>query len=330
MTPDYSRWYSSRHPYNRFGRELARKEDLLAFRKAAGKALNRDHNTCWRAHLGGLKPHPETSVDFSGDTVRFGLPGQLAPEQSSLLVKALEDLRFWRKGPFEYFGTRVDAEWQSNIKWQRVCDLIGPDLRGKTVCDIGCNNLYYMYRMLEADPQLVIGIEPMEKYFFHHYLNSLYYVDPRLHFELMGIDDLDFFEGFFDVVFCMGILYHRRNPLLSLERMAAGMKKGALLVMETAGIPGDGPYCLFPHGRYMKAPGWWFLPTREALRNMLGRTGFSDVEFHGVFDSSIEEQRVTQWTTNESLAEFLDPEDPSKTVEGYPAAQRMYLSARKR
>ena len=153
------------------------------------------------------------------------------------MLKALEDLRFWRKGPFDFFGTRIDAEWQSNIKWQRILDLVNPDLRNRRVCDIGCNNLYYMYRMLEAEPELVIGIEPMEKYFFHHYMNSLYYSDPRLHFELMGIDDLDLFEDFFDVVFCMGILYHRRHPLLSLERMGASMKKGALLVMETAGIP---------------------------------------------------------------------------------------------
>jgi tRNA (mo5U34)-methyltransferase len=33
--------------------------------------------------------------------------------------------------------------------------------------------------------------------------------------------------------------------------------------------------------------------------------------------------------TSESLAEFLDPNDPGKTIEGYPAPLRAVLVARK-
>jgi len=45
--------------------------------------------------------------------------------------------------------------------------------------------------------------------------------------------------------------------------------------------------------------------------------------------TSTDEQRRTSWMTSESLAEFLDPQDASKTVEGYPAPLRAVLVATK-
>ncbi|VEC80284.1 tRNA (mo5U34)-methyltransferase [Raoultella ornithinolytica] len=36
--------------------------------------------------------------------------------------------------------------------------------------------------------------------------------------------------------------------------------------------------------------------------------------------TTTEEQRRTEWMITESLADFLDPEDNSKTLEGYPGA----------
>lgn len=44
--------------------------------------------------------------------------------------------------------------------------------------------------------------------------------------------------------------------------------------------------------------------------------------------TTTEEQRRTEWMITESLADFLDPNDHSKTVEGYPAL-RAVLIARK-
>jgi tRNA (mo5U34)-methyltransferase len=45
--------------------------------------------------------------------------------------------------------------------------------------------------------------------------------------------------------------------------------------------------------------------------------------------TTTEEQRRTEWMITESLADFLDPNDHSKTVEGYPAPLRAVLIARK-
>ena len=43
--------------------------------------------------------------------------------------------------------------------------------------------------------------------------------------------------------------------------------------------------------------------------------------------TSIEEQRSTDWMRFHSLPEFLDPEDPTKTIEGYPAPKRAIITA---
>ena len=168
----------------------------------------------------------------------------------------------------------------------------------------------------------------MERYYFYHYLNRKFLQDPRIHFELFGVDDLPVYGRFFDTVFFMGVLYHRRNPLLSLENIAASIRPGGQLIIESAGIPGDDEICLFPGKRYMRAPGWWFLPTPAALENMLLRTGFEDVKICGVFPMTHEEQRKTEWVDTQSLESFLDEKDSSKTVEGYPAPVRIYATAR--
>ncbi|MDF7671568.1 DUF1698 domain-containing protein [Orbaceae bacterium ESL0721] len=42
-----------------------------------------------------------------------------------------------------------------------------------------------------------------------------------------------------------------------------------------------------------------------------------------------DEQRTTAWSSEQSLADFLNPDDPTKTVEGYPAPLRALFTARK-
>ena len=45
--------------------------------------------------------------------------------------------------------------------------------------------------------------------------------------------------------------------------------------------------------------------------------------------TTTDEQRSTDWMRFQSLTDFLDPEDPSRTIEGYPGPKRATLIARK-
>lgn len=326
----FSEQYLASWPYAKHDLGAEASEAVAALRRERSRLLDREYNRRWWRNAVRLDQRSSSRMSITNDTVRFGRREELSEGEFRVLEAALKDLKSWRKGPFEYAGIEVDAEWRSNLKWRRVMELLNPEMRGRRIADVGCNNLYYLYRMLEHDPALVVGGEPVDRYYFYHYLNSKFYRDERVQFELFGIDDMSLYGPFFDLVFCMGVLYHRRHPLLALENLAAGMRPGAVLILESAGIDDAEEICLFPGKRYMKAPGWWFLPSPAALKNMLLRSGFEKVEIAGLFPADIEEQRKTEWVDTQSLSHFLDPEDPAKTVEGYRAPVRIYARAVKR
>lgn len=294
-------------------------------RKQLEEVLSRESVRRYWQHLVKLPAIKTKHFSAESETVEIGKSEELSEEDRKNLEKTLADLKPWRKGPFNYFGIPLDGEWRSDLKWSRVMELTSLDLHGKIVADVGCNNTYYMCRMLAEKPELILGMDPVERYFFHFLLNQRFLQSPLLGFELMGAEDLPLFLEVFDVVFFMGILYHRRHPLHALQAVAASLRRGGVIIVETAGIPGEDPVCLFPEDRYMKTPGYWFLPSRKAAENMLKRTGFTSVETLGVFPLTEEEQRKTEWVGTESLEDFIDPGDPEKTVEGYPRQVRIYL-----
>lgn len=73
----------------------------------------------------------------------------------------------------------------------------------------------------------------------------------------------------------------------------------------------------------------YFFPSAKALKVWLELVGFEDVHIVDENVTSVDEQRTTDWMTHNSLPDYLDPNDPSKTVEGYPAPRRAVLVARK-
>jgi tRNA (mo5U34)-methyltransferase len=70
----------------------------------------------------------------------------------------------WRKGPLNIFDIEIDAEWRADFKWKRLLPHI-KSLRGKHILDIGSNNGYYMFRMSEENPAMVMGVEPYINYY---------------------------------------------------------------------------------------------------------------------------------------------------------------------
>ena len=209
---------------------------LDSLRENLVEKLEKPSVKVWEDQVEAIVQRKGDEVDFSSSAVRFGREGDLSDSEQESLMGTLKSLMPWRKGPFDYYGVEVDAEWRSNLKWDRIVSWL-PDLKNKKICDVGCNNEYYMYRMLPQDPWFVLGIDPMVRYYYHHRLNRKFHWDPRLNFDLLGVDDLTLFPKFFDVIFFMGIIYHRKNPLQTLETLARAMKPGGTLILESSGIP---------------------------------------------------------------------------------------------
>lgn len=321
--------YYRNHWVRDFRTDLPRFHEIESLRKSLSVKLDLPSVHKFIEPINSIKEDLGHPVDFSGDTVRFGVSAE-SINSSETLYNALSALIPWRKGPFEYFGEYIDTEWKSNKKWDRIVDRI-PNIEGKRICDIGCNNGYYMYRLLsKGEPELLWGLDPMIRYYFYFQFHQKFYRHPSIQYDIFGVEHMDLFPDFFDIVLFMGVIYHRRNPVETLQKIACSIKSGGTLILESSGIPGDQPYCLFPEERYLKAPGYWFLPTASALINMLKRTGFKDIELFDQHKLEFLEQRQTPWAPFQSLEHFLDPEDSSLTVEGYPAPERIYISAKKK
>lgn len=304
-------------------------EALVHERSKRAPELDREHYRPLKNAIEALPANGAGWADYTGDVVSIGKKNELSKAAHQQLVSGLKAFIPWRKGPFDYYGHYIDSEWQSNLKWDRVKEYAGL-LENKVVADIGCSNMYYMYRMLEYNPRLVVGFEPVARYYFNYRFNQKLTQRDDLAFEYMGVEQLPLFKKKFDVVFLMGILYHRRSPVDCLDAVNAALKQKGVLILESAGIPGSDEICLFPAGRYMKAPGFWFLPTVSALENMLARTGFHNIRTFYNEPQAMREQRKTPWIRALSFEDFIDPDDPSKTVEGYPAPARICTYAEKK
>ena len=59
----------------------------------------------------------------------------------------------------------------------------------------------------------------------------------------------------------------------------------------------------------------------------LNKVGFRKARVVDENTTSLEEQRSTDWMRFHSLANFLDPADRSRTIEGYPAPRRAIVVA---
>jgi len=252
-----------------------------------------------------------------GDTVT--VTGDLNQEKIYETAKLLMP---WRKGPFQIGDTFIDSEWKSYVKY----NLLRPhfNLKGKRVADIGCNNGYYMFRMLEDSPALLVGFDPSPLYktqfdFIDHFVKS------GIVYELLGVEHLEFYEEKFDTIFCLGVLYHRSDPVAMLKSLYKGLDVKGEVILDTFYIDGEEEMALCPESSYSKIPNIYFVPTIKALKNWCSRAGFSAFELLETNVTDENEQRKTEWIEGQSLEDFLDKNDKSKTVEGYPAPQRVYV-----
>jgi tRNA (mo5U34)-methyltransferase len=281
----------------------------------------------WSATLKALQRFRTSSIDFDSPAIRIGRPEEIEDVQRDQLQQELLRLHPWRKGPFDIYGVYIDSEWRSDLKWQRLQQRIAP-LSGRKVLDVGCGNGYYMLRMLGADAGWVLGIDPTILFNIQYRaLTQLSDIPINARMLPIGIDELPDNLGYFDSVFSMGVLYHRRSPIDHLLKLFSLLRPGGELVLETLVIRGDDRAVLLPESRYAKMRNVWFIPSTDVLMNWLQRCGFIDMKLLDESRTTEKEQRATGWMKFESLHDFLDANDRDLTVEGYPSPTRAIISA---
>lgn len=270
-------------------------------------------------------PTPEASDFDLKHGVRVGQATDTDEHTRKQITGLLKQFMPWRKGPFELFGIHLDTEWRSDWKWDRVVPHISP-LKGRTVLDVGCGSGYHMWRMLGEDAKLVVGADPSQLFLIQFQAIKHFLRDERIHLLPIGVEQLPQLRAF-DTVFSMGVLYHRRSPIDFLYQLKDQLRPGGELILETLVVEGDEHTVLMAGDRYAQMRNVWYLPSTEALTVWMTRVGFKNIKVVDVNYTSLDEQRATEWMTNQSLVDFLDSSDPTKTVEGYPAPLRAVITA---
>lgn len=282
----------------------------------------------WVEALENLPDIKASVVNYNKGAVKIGAVKDGDAETIALVKDVLMEFHPWRKGPFKVFGIKVDTEWRSDMKWERLAGKI--ELKDKLVLDVGCGNGYYCYRMLGAGAKLVVGVDPMLLYVMQFLALNKYAGEDRCAVLPLGVDDVPCDVGCFGTVFSMGILYHRREPVEHLKQLFGFIKSGGEAVIETLVLEGEGEELLVPEGRYAKMRNVWNIATVSLIKKWIIEAGFGSVEVLGVCKTTFEEQRKTEWMKFESLEDFMNKKTDSLTVEGYPGPVRgMFLAQKK-
>jgi len=281
----------------------------------------------WQDAIKGLPVITVSDIDLTHQ-VKLSTSDNLTPETIEQIKQELKQLHPWRKGPFDFFSILIDTEWRSDWKWDRLKEHLQP-LEGRTILDVGCGNGYHCWRMAGLGAELVIGIDPTAVFVMQYQLMQKYIQAENVFVIPVGIDDVPQNLQAFDTVFSMGVLYHRKSPIEHIMQLHQCLKSTGELILETLIIEGDTDEVLFPKDRYAQMNNVWFLPTTALLIKWLERCKFKNIRVVDVNQTSIKEQRQTEWMTFNSLADFLDPEDSNLTIEGYPAPKRVIVLAEK-
>lgn len=283
----------------------------------------------WQAALASLPDLSPRHIELR-NAVRIGSTEDCTEQEQAQLRSALQGLIPWRKGPFELFGVHIDTEWRSDWKWDRLREHIAP-LPGRTILDVGCGNGYHCFRMAGEGARLAIGVDSQLAYAMQYRMVSRYVPDVPAFvlpttFE-HALEQLPEDVAAFDSVFSMGVLYHRRSPIDHLLQLKSCLRPGGELVLETLIVEGPEGHALVPQDRYCRMPNVWFIPSCATLLLWLQRCGLCNARVVDVSTTSLQEQRTTQWMRFQSLADSLDPDDRSRTVEGLPAPRRAVILA---
>ena len=274
----------------------------------------------WKKIISNLPLINTTKVDLlNGITVQ----GKWDSKDKQRTEEDLMQLVPWRKGPFMIQDIFIDAEWQSNMKWERVLDL-NIELKGKNILDVGSGNGYYGFRMLGKGAEFVVCLEPNVSHLTQFLVLNHFIKSDRIKMVPRRIEEISFLDKCFDLVFSMGVLYHQRNPESHLNLLASHLKEGGQIILETLIVPDEYGQALIPKSSYANMSNVWFIHSRKGLEDLINKSGLKILKMGPSVKTMPEEQRATKWMPFRSLVDGLS-QGLDRTVEGLPSPDRVVL-----
>ena len=256
------------------------------------------------------------------------------------LEATLRALGPWRKGPFSIqsgddASLLLDAEWRSDLKWQRVLDL-GVSFAGRRVLDVGTGNGYFLWRLRGAGARRAVGLEPSLRSVLQFLALSRVFPQEGCALWPLRLEDLPGPLEPFDTVMSMGVLYHQRDPVEHLRQLGALLAPLGELILETIVVRSSDAIHVAAGQRYAGMRNVYVVPTERIVLAWLEQAGLELVRAGRPVLVTSAEQRKTSWSPGPSLEDFLEvsPLDPDgegrRTREGHGRPWRQIFVARAR
>lgn len=164
------------------------------------------------------------------------------------------------------------------------------DLSGKSVLDVGCSDGFFAFEAEKRGASRVVAFDEWSSPYVdrpegfdtvHRLLNS------KVEFHRLDLQTLDPAQlGQFEVVLCLGVLYHLQHPLLGMQQLSKLTKDMLILetevtesIVNTSGMRfTEGLY----HGRDITT---WWVPSVSCVVQMARAAGFQRVETVTLYDT---------------------------------------------
>ncbi len=179
--------------------------------------------------------------------------------------------------------------WRKRYFFDPMVELLGGSLRGKRVLDLACNAGYWSLAAINAGADFVQGVEARQMHVEQaNFVFEASDVDrSRYSFSLGNLFDGDFKRfGLFDVVLCLGIMYHITKHMPLLENISAVNTDVLVVDTRVSMLPGS----VLELRREKTEDPWHSAdyelvmdPTKLAVRDMVREMGYQSAMLEPTF-----------------------------------------------
>ncbi|HHJ40415.1 MAG: hypothetical protein AXA67_08505 [Methylothermaceae bacteria B42] len=192
-------------------------------------------------------------------------------------------------GDFKLEGRMGDRHIKLLANFITLFPISLEDFKTKHVFDIGCWTGGTTL-LLATVSDKVFAIEEVKKYAeTTSFLVTSFGISDRVSVKSLSIYDCNTeeFHDQFDIVYFPGVIYHLSDPLLALRILFNSLKVGGFILVESAGIKREEPFCKFEGSliyhsgtkERLNRGGWnWFIPSPSALYRMMKEAGFDEIQ----------------------------------------------------
>ena len=289
--------------------------------------FNHGHLLKWQGILDLLPEINTNHMCLTDPAIIIGKPNEINPLQKEILESALLSLSPWRKGPFNLFGLEVDSEWRCENKWKRIKDYL-PKNKDMRIADLGCSNGYYSYKLLNLEPEVVVGLDKTPLYIMQ-FLATKYYANKTQELIVLPCSAEEFSQEKmdFNLILSMGILYHSKKPEDHISVINKLLNKNGFVVLETIISLTQDNINIKKGETFAGMRNIGTIFTKDNLIKLMNISGFKNTECVNEHFTNISEQRATKWIQGKSFKDFIRPD--GRTIEGFPPVCRAIFIAQK-